>query len=184
LDHNIYPDEIERVLYYEKAVRRSVKALGAKIAEDYYGRTPVVICVLKGACLFFADLVKAMKIPLHTDFMIAKSYGDKAVSSGKLNIIKDIDTDMQGRHVLVADDIIDTGLTLSLITKNLIDRGAASVKTAVLLDKAMARTENFNPDYRCFEVGNEFIVGYGMDYAERFRNLPYIAVLKESVYTK
>jgi hypoxanthine phosphoribosyltransferase len=175
-------EDIREILITEEAIRNKVRELGRQLTEDYRGKNPLCICVLKGAALFMTDLVRQMDIPLEMDFMAVSSYGASTVSSGVVRIIKDLDTSVEGRHVLVVEDIIDSGLTLSYLLDLLRQRNAASIKVVTLLDKPHRRTVNLTPDYCGFTVPDAFVVGYGLDYAEKYRNLPYIGILKEEVY--
>jgi hypoxanthine phosphoribosyltransferase len=169
-------------LFSEEQIQEKVKELGRQIADDYRGRNPLVICVLKGAFIFMADLVKRIDIPLEIDFMAVSSYGNTTTSSGVVKIIKDLDTSVEGRDVLIVEDIIDSGLTLSYLIDVLERRNALSVKVVTLFDKPGRRTVGLEPDYKGFVIPDAFIVGYGLDYAERYRNLPYVGILKEAVY--
>jgi len=175
--------DVERLLFTEEEIKNAVETLGERITGDYAGEPPIVIGILKGSFIFMSDLVRSIKLDCDLDFMIAKSYGNAAVSSGTVNIVKDIDADITGRHVLIVEDILDTGRTLDAVRAILLHRSAKSVKIAALLDKVTAeRVSDLKADYKCFDVGNEFVVGYGLDYAENYRNLRYIGVLKREVY--
>ncbi|GAB6932075.1 hypoxanthine phosphoribosyltransferase [Calditerricola satsumensis] len=174
--------DIKEVLISEEAIREKVRELGEILSAEYAGKNPLVICVLKGAAFFMTDLVRQMNIPLEMDFMAVSSYGASTQSSGVVRILKDLDTAVEGRHVLVVEDIIDSGLTLSYLIDLLKRRNAASVKVVTLLDKPHRRTVDLKPDYCGFVVPDAFVVGYGLDYAEKYRNLPYIGVLKPEVY--
>lgn len=174
--------DIKEVLISEEAIREKVRELGEILSAEYAGKNPLVICVLKGAAFFMTDLVRQMNIPLEMDFMAVSSYGASTQSSGVVRILKDLDTAVEGRHVLVVEDIIDSGLTLSYLIDLLKRRNAASVKVVTLLDKPHRRTVDLKPDYCGFVVPDAFVVGYGLDYAEKYRNLPYIGVLKPDVY--
>ncbi|MCG0314377.1 MAG: hypoxanthine phosphoribosyltransferase [Calditerricola sp.] len=174
--------DIKEVLISEEAIREKVRELGQILSAEYAGKNPLVICVLKGAALFMTDLVRQMNIPLEMDFMAVSSYGASTQSSGVVRILQDLDTPVEGRHVLVVEDIIDSGLTLSYLIDLLKRRNAASVKVVTLLDKPHRRTVDLKPDYCGFVVPDAFVVGYGLDYAEKYRNLPYIGVLKPEVY--
>ncbi|MDR6227090.1 hypoxanthine phosphoribosyltransferase [Desmospora profundinema] len=176
-------EDIREVLLSQEAIREKVQELGQKLTQDYRDLNPLCICVLKGAFPFMSDLVRFMDIHLETDFMAVSSYGDSTQSSGVVRIVKDLDASVEGRHVLVVEDIIDSGLTLSYLLELLRGRNAASVKVVTLLDKPARRTTGLKPDYSGFEVPDAFVVGYGLDYAEKYRNLPYIGVLKEEVYS-
>lgn len=168
---------LEVLITSEKIVER-IRELGAEIARDYSGRNPLLVGVLKGACLFLSDLMRAIDIPLNVEFMAISSYGAEMRTSGEVRIMKDLDVAIEGRHILVVEDIVDTGLTLSYLLANLQSRGAASVKLAALLDKYERREKDVAIDYLGFPIPDKFVVGYGLDFAERYRNLPFIAVLK------
>ncbi len=177
-------NDIKEVLYTEQQLEQKVQELGRKISEDYQGRNLFVICVLKGAFIFMADLVKHITVPLELDFMAVSSYGQSTKSSGVVKIIKDLDVPLDGRDVLIVEDIIDSGLTLSYLIDILERRNAHSVSVVALFDKPARRTVELTPDYTGFTLPDEFIVGYGLDYAEKYRNLPYVGILKEEVYSK
>ena len=177
-------DDIQEVLYSKEELQNKVQELGAQIARDYEDKQLMVVGILKGANIFTADLCRAIPGLIQMEFMVVSSYGTSAVSSGKLTILKDIAKDLTGRHILLVEDIIDTGLTLSELKKELLARGAEDVKICTLLDKPAHRKTKVQVDYVGYTVPDEFIVGYGIDYAEFYRNLPYVAVLKRSVYEK
>ena len=160
------------------AIQARVKELGAQISNDYAGRNPLLIGVLKGAFMFLSDLMRAIEIPLGIEFIAISSYGAEMRTSGEVRILKDLDVAIEGRHILVVEDIVDTGLTLSYLLANLKSRGAETVKLAALLDKYERREKQVPIDYLGFKIPDRFVVGYGLDFAERYRNLPYIAVLK------
>ena len=166
------------VLIDEEQIRVRIKELGAQITNDYAGKNPLLIGVLKGACFFLSDLLRAIDTRLSIEFMAISSYGSSTRTSGEVRIMKDLDVPIEGRHILVVEDIVDTGLTLSYMLANLQSRGAASVKLAALLDKYERRQKEVKIDYLGFQIPDEFVVGYGLDFAERYRNLPFIAVLK------
>ena len=166
------------VLIPAEEIQNRIRELGAEIARDYSGRNPLLIGVLKGAFLFLSDLMRAANIPLNVEFMAISRYGAEMHSSGEVRILKDLDVAIEGRDILVVEDIVDTGLTLSYLLANLKSRGAASVKLAALLDKYERRQKEVPIDYLGFKIPNKFVVGYGLDFAERYRNLPFIAVLK------
>ncbi len=168
--------ETLEVLFDEKAIAERVETLGAEITKDYEGKDLLVIAILKGSFMFFSDLLKKIDLPLEIDFMSAKSYGD-ATHPGEVRIVKDLDNPIEGRHILIVEDILDTGQTLSALYKLLDVRGAASLRTCAFLDKTARRTVDFHADYKGYEIPDHFVVGYGLDYAERYRNLPYIAKL-------
>lgn len=175
-------NDIKEVLYSQEDIKAVAEKLGQEITKDYEGKNPIVICVLKGAILFMADIAREIKTYCELDFMDVSSYGDATVSSGEVKIIKDLDTSVKDRHVLIIEDIIDTGRTLERLVDLLEHRNAASVKICTLLDKPERRVEGVKPDYVGFEVPNEFVVGYGLDFAGRYRNLGYVGILKPEVY--
>ena len=158
--------------------RRASRSWAQQITRDYAGLNPLLIGVLKGACFFLSDLLRAIDTRLGIEFMAISSYGSSTRTSGEVRIMKDLDVPIEGRHILVVEDIVDTGLTLSYLLANLASRGAASVKLAALLDKYERRQKEVKIDYLGFQIPDEFVVGYGLDFAERYRNLPFIAVLK------
>src|SRR5215207_1934952 len=166
------------VLLSEEQIQSRVKELGAEITTAYAGRNPLLIGVLKGACFFLTDLLRSIDTRVGIEFMAISSYGSSTRTSGEVRIMKDLDVPIEGRHILVVEDIVDTGLTLSYLLANLQSRGAASVKLAALLDKHERRQKEVKIDYLGFPIPDEFVVGYGLDFAERYRNLPFIAVLK------
>ncbi|MCQ6268521.1 hypoxanthine phosphoribosyltransferase [Fictibacillus sp. WQ 8-8] len=177
-------DEIKEVLISEEVLQEKIKDLGKQLSEDYQDRFPLVVGVLKGALPFMADLIKRMDIHLEIDLMAVSSYGTSTVSSGEVKIIKDLDTSLEGRDVIIVEDIIDSGLTLSYLVQLFKTRNANSVKIVTLLDKPTGRKVDIKPDLTGFIVPDAFVVGYGLDYIERYRNLPYIGVLKPEVYEK
>jgi hypoxanthine phosphoribosyltransferase len=166
-------------LYSAEQIQRRIAELGAEIARDYEGRNPLLIGVLKGACIFISDLLRAIDLKLGIEFMAISSYGSSTRTSGEVRIVKDLDVAIEGRDILVVEDIVDTGLTLSYLLANLKSRGATSVKLAALLDKHERREREVAIDYLGFSIPDAFVVGYGLDFAERYRNLPYIAVIKD-----
>lgn len=175
-------NDIEKVLISEEEIQTKVKKLGAELTEEYKGRYPLFIGVLKGAMPFMADLIKRVDTHLEVDFMAVSSYGKSTVSSGEVKIVKDLDTSVEGRDVLIIEDIIDSGLTLSYLAELFHYRKAKSVKIVTLLDKPTGRKAKIKADMIGFTVPDEFVVGYGLDYAEHYRNLPYIGVLKPIIY--
>jgi len=179
----LHPD-IAKILLDEQTIQAKVRELAARLSEDYKGKSPVLICILKGAFMFTADLMRQMTIPARVDFMAISSYGNRARSSGVVQILKDLDSSIEGEHVVVVEDIIDSGLTLNYLRENLLSRRPASLRTCVLLDKPSRREVPYTPDYVGFQVPDEFVVGYGLDYAGLYRHLPYIGVLKPEVYQK
>ena len=178
----IHPD-IERVLISEAELQARVRELGAMVTEDYRDKEVILVVVLKGAVLFIGDLSRAMECDFTMDFMAVSSYGDNTQSSGVVRIVKDLDTELRDRHVLIVEDILDTGLTLKYLIRNFIARGAASVEVCACLVKEGAQATDINPRYIGFTVPNEFVVGYGLDYAEHFRGLAYIGVLRPEAYS-
>lgn len=177
-------NDIQEVLYDAQQISDKVKELGETLSKDFSGRNPLVICVLKGAFIFMADLVKEITEPLELDFMAVSSYGQSTKSSGVVKIIKDLDVSVEGRDVLIVEDIIDSGLTLSYLIDVLERRNAKSVTVVTLFDKPARRTVELEADYKGFTLPDEFVVGYGLDFAEKYRNLPYIGILKPQIYEK
>ena len=167
------------ILITTEQLQNRINQLGAEIAHDYAGKNPLLIGVLKGACTFLSDLMRAADIQLGIEFMAISSYGASMRTSGEVRILKDLDVAIEGRHILVVEDIVDTGLTLNYLLANLKSRGAASVKLAALLDKFERREKQVPIDYLGFQIPDKFVVGYGLDYAERYRNLPFIGVVKD-----
>ena len=180
---SIHPD-CERVMLTEEQLRARVKEIALAVDEEYADKRPLVVGILKGSIIFYADFIRFLSMPVELDFMAVSSYGSGAVSSGKLNIKKDLDRDVKGRDVIIVEDIIDSGFTLANLKALLYERGAASVKIVTLLNKAERREYEVAPDYNCFDIENEFVIGYGLDYDEQYRHLPYIGILKRSVYEK
>jgi hypoxanthine phosphoribosyltransferase len=166
------------VLISTDEIQKRIAEMGADLARDYAGKNPLMIGVLKGACTFLSDLMRAADIQLGVEFIAISSYGAEMRTSGEVRILKDLDVAIEGRHILVVEDIVDTGLTLSYLLANLKSRGAASVKLAALLDKYERREKDVPIDYLGFKIPDKFVVGYGLDFAERYRNLPYIGVVK------
>ncbi|WP_128896619.1 hypoxanthine phosphoribosyltransferase [Longirhabdus pacifica] len=178
----MHPD-IEKVLFTEEEIQQKIAQLGVQLSEEYKDRSPLVICVLKGAFIFMGDLVKRMNVPLEVDFMAVSSYGNLTQTSGEVKIIKDLDISVEGRDILIVEDIIDSGLTLTYLVDLLKRRSANSVKIVTLFDKPDRRRVSLQPDYKGFVVPDYFVVGYGLDYGEKYRNLPFIGILKEEIYT-
>jgi hypoxanthine phosphoribosyltransferase len=175
--------DIEEVLITQKQLQQKVEELGRQITRDYQGRTPLLLlCVLKGALMFVADLARAINLPLEMDFMVVSSYGSATESSGVVRIVKDLEEPIAGKHVLVVEDIVDSGLTLHYLLEVLRTRTPASLRVCTLIDKIKEREKIVTPDYIGFQVADRFVVGYGLDYAQHYRNLPYIGVLKPAVY--
>lgn len=175
-------DDVAEVLLDEATIQAKVRELAARIAEDYAGQEVTLVCILKGAVLFAADLLRALPMPVEIDFMAISSYGRGVRTSGVVRILKDLDHSIEGKHVLIVEDIVDSGLTLSYLLDTLSSRQPASMKVCVLLDKPERRVVDLTPDYVGFEIPDKFVVGYGLDYAEKYRNLPFIGVLKPKVY--
>ncbi|WP_019395104.1 hypoxanthine phosphoribosyltransferase [Priestia filamentosa] len=176
-------EDIKEVLISEEQLQEKVKELGKVLSEEYKDRFPLAIGVLKGAMPFMGDLLKRVDTYLEMDFLDVSSYGNSTVSSGEVKIIKDLDTSVEGRDILIIEDIIDSGLTLSYLVELFRYRKAKSIKIVTLLDKPSGRKSDIEADYIGFEVPNAFVVGYGLDYQEKYRNLPYIGVLKPEVYS-
>ena len=177
-------NDIQNVLLSEETIQARVREMGAQIAADYKDKNPVMICILKGAIMFYTDLLRAMPIRLSMDFMAVSSYGNRTKASGEVEIRKDLSNSIENRHVIIVEDIIDSGFTLTYLTRMLSARGAASIKICTLLDKPARRAPGITlvSDYSGFEVPDAFVVGYGLDYAEAYRNVPYIGVLKPEIY--
>ena len=176
--------DIKKVLVSHEEIVAAAKKLGQQLTADYQGKKPILVGILKGSVPFMAELIKHVDTDIELDFMLVSSYHGGTTSSGVINIIKDIDQDITGRDILFVEDIIDTGQTLKNLFNLFKERNAASVKIATLLDKPEGRIVDIEADYTCFTIPNEFVVGYGLDYDEYYRNLPYVGVLKEEVYTK
>ncbi|MDR7560416.1 MAG: hypoxanthine phosphoribosyltransferase [Armatimonadota bacterium] len=175
-------DDIDEILIPEAALAARIRELGQAISRDYNGKEPLLVGILTGAVLFVSDLLRHITIPCQLDFMATSSYGNGTDSSGIVRILKDLDQSIEGRHVLIVDDIIDTGLTMDYLLETLKARYPASLKVCALLDKVPRRLRPVPIDYRGFEIPDRFVVGYGLDYAGRYRNLPFICVLKPEVY--
>ena len=179
----LHPD-IEKVLFDEEEIASIVKRMGEQISCDYAGKDLVLIAVLRGAVVFMGDLMRAIDVPLAIDFMAVSSYGANAKSSGVVRIVKDLDMDIKGRDVLIVEDILDSGLTLKYLMKNLSNRGPASLEVAAFLWKDIeGKQAAINPKYVGTHCPDAFVVGYGLDFAERYRNLPYVGILKPEVYS-
>ncbi|MEW8973603.1 MAG: hypoxanthine phosphoribosyltransferase [Tissierellaceae bacterium] len=173
---------IKEVLISEEEIVKRVRELGEEITEDYRDKDLMLVGILKGAVIFMSELSKNIKLPIFMDFMAVSSYGKSSISTGEVKIIKDLDFSVEGKDILIVEDIIDTGLTLAYLKDNLKKRGARSVKIATLLDKPDRRNIEVHVDYLGFSVPDEFVVGYGLDYAEKYRNFPFVGALKEEVY--
>jgi len=176
-------EEVE-VLFTEEVIRLKIKELANEITRDYAGQEVLIVGILKGAFIFMADLVREIDLPLQLDFMDVSSYGQSTVSSGEVRIMKDLDDSIEGKNVLIVEDIIDTGLTLKYISDNLKQRGPKSLRICCLLDKPSRRQSSIKPDYIGFAIEDLFVVGWGLDYAERYRNYPAIGILNPAVYKK
>ena len=178
----LHPD-IQEILLDEQDIKDIVKKVGAEITRDYADKNPLVIAVLRGAVVFMADIMRAIECPLSIDFMAVSSYGDGVKSSGVVRIVKDLDTKIEGRHVIIVEDVLDSGLTLSYLVRMLKSRNPASIEIAAFLVKDIeGKRPAVDPRYVGTHVLDKFVVGYGLDYAERYRNLPFVGVLKPSVY--
>ena len=176
--------DLERILLTRDQIAQAVREMGQRITRDYAGRAPVMICILKGAVVFFSDLIREIDLPVTTEFMSISSYGSSTKSSGVVRILKDLDRDITGQDVLVVEDIVDSGLTLSYLKGVLQTRKAASISIVTLLDKPARRRVDLQVQYSCFNIPDAFVVGYGLDYDEKYRNLPDIGVLHPKIYSR
>ena len=174
-------DDVDRILFSAEQIQQRVQELGKQIAEDYGGREPHLITIVKGSIPFISDLMRAMDTNLSLDLLGVASY-EGTLSSGEVRLTKDLDHSIEGRHVLVVEDIIDTGLTLSYVLRNLRQRAPASLKVVTFLDKPDGRGTQIEADYVGFTIPDEFVIGYGLDWNQRYRNLPYVGILKRDVY--
>jgi hypoxanthine phosphoribosyltransferase len=174
--------DVKEILISSNEIKTRIKELGREISKDYDNKFPLLVCILRGAFLFLADLVREIDIPLSIDFMAISSYGGHVDSSGQVRILKDLDTPIDDKHVIIIEDIVDTGLTMDAVTRLLKTRRPKSIKICTLLDKVERRIIKIDIDYYGFRIPNKFVIGYGLDYEEEYRNLPYIGVLKEEVY--
>ena len=177
-------NDIQEILVSEQQLQEKVAELGAAISRDYAGKELMLVSILKGSVVFMADLMRAVTIPCNIDFMVVSSYGSSTTTSGLVKIVKDLDQDLSGKDVIIVEDILDTGVTLSNLVPMLKMRNPNSVKICTILDKPMRRKAQISADYSGFEIPDAFVVGYGLDYAESYRNLPYVGVLKPEVYQK
>lgn len=175
-------DDIDEILFSEEKIASIVRNMGRQISEDYVGKNLFMVSVLKGSLLFMADLMRAVTIPCSIDFLSVSSYGNGTASSGEVRILKDLDCSLEGKDLLVVEDILDSGVTLSFLVRTLSARKPASIRLCTFLDKPERRRVEIHPDYVGAVVPDKFIVGYGLDYAERYRNLPFVGVLKPEVY--
>ena len=176
-------EDVLRVLLSEDEIREKVRELGGKITADYKNSNLMLVTVLKGAVVFLADLMRQIDVPAEIDFMVVSSYGSGVKSSGVVKIVKDLDVPLAGKDILIVEDILDSGLTLSYIKELLESRGPRSIRIATLLDKPSRRKVDLQADYIGFSVPDEFVIGYGLDYDEKYRNLPYIGILTPEVYS-
>ena len=175
--------DIEKVFFSKEELAEIVKRLGAQISKDYEGKNLLLVSILKGSVIFMADLMREITVPCEIDFMCVSAYGNRTEASGNVRIIKDLDINLEGKDLLLVEDILDSGVTLSYVCRMLETRNPASIKICTLLDKPERRKSNIKADYAGTFVPNEFVVGYGLDYAEKFRALPYVGVLKPEVYS-
>jgi hypoxanthine phosphoribosyltransferase len=177
-------NDIESILMTEEQLHEKVCEIGRRISEDYEDKFPVFVGVLKGSFMFMADIMRQVTIPCQVDFMAVSSYGSGTSTTGAVKINKDLSQDIEGRHVVIIEDILDSGVTLGYLTKYLQNRNPASITIATLLDKPARRTVPFDPDFRGTIIPDEFVIGYGLDYDEKYRNLPFVGILKREVYEK
>lgn len=175
-------NDIKEVLYNEEQITEITNDLGSRISKDYAGKNPIIISVLKGSFIFMADLVRKIDIPCEIDFMVVSSYGSGTSTSGEVQIIKDLAYTIDKRDVIIVEDILDSGVTLSYLTSILRKRGANSIEICTFLNKPSRRKADVYVKYNGFDIEDEFVVGYGLDYAEKYRNLPYVGILKREVY--
>ena len=176
--------DIEKVLFSEQQIEEIVSRLGAEISRDYQGKNLLLVGILKGSVVFMADLMREIDLPCNIDFMAVSSYGSGTKSSGVVKIIKDLDQSIEGKDLLIVEDILDSGMTLSYLSNLLRQRNVSSIRIATLLDKPERRVADVKADYFCFTVPDEFVVGYGLDFDQQYRHLPYIGVLKPEIYEK
>ena len=174
--------DVGSILYSKEVLEERIKELGQEISKDYSGKKLIVVGVMKGANIFVADLIRHLDVDIILDFIVVSSYGQSTETTGVIRLIKDLDENIDSEHVLIVEDIVDSGLTLDYLVKNFYTRHPKSIKICTLLNKVERRQVDMTVDYIGFQVPDEFIVGYGIDYAERYRNLPYVGVLKRSVY--
>lgn len=177
-------DDMKYILLDRETIAARVKELGAQITKDYAGKKPLMVCILKGSTIFYADLVRCIDLQIDMEFMKASSYGSATVSSGKVTVVGALDDKIKGRDVILVEDIIDSGRTIAFLKEDMLNKGVASLKVASLLDKPDRRVSDVQPDYSGFVVPDEFVVGYGLDYDQQYRNFPDIGVLKPEVYGK
>lgn len=175
-------NDIEKILISEKDIKKAVKKMGKQISKDYEDKNLMLVAILKGSVIFMADLMRAISVPINIDFMAVSSYGGGTKTSGIVRILKDLDHDLSEKDILIVEDILDSGMTLSYLKGILSQRNVKSIRIATLLDKPERRIADVTADYFCFTVPDEFVVGYGLDYDQQYRHLPYIGVLKPEVY--
>lgn len=180
-DCPLYAD-LSEIMLTEEQIKAAVHQLGVKVTEDYQGENPLLICILKGSAVFFTDLIREIDLPLEIDFMAISSYGASTVS-GEVKMVKDLDRSIENRNVLIVEDIVDSGRTLAYLKRILCNRGAKSIRIVSLLDKPSRRVVPLDVDYTAFEIPDAFVVGYGLDYNEKYRNLPVIGVLDKRIYS-
>lgn len=176
--------DVSEILITGEQIREKTAELARQITADYEGKNPLLVCILKGGLMFLADLIRQIRLPVEIDFMAVSSYGDATESSGVVRILMDLETNIQGRHVLLVEDIIDTGRTLNYIIQNLRTRGPASLRICALLNKPARRELDIPVEYVGFDIPDRFVVGYGLDYGEIYRNLPFVGVLKPELYSE
>ncbi len=179
----LYQD-LEKILVTREDIAKAVKTLGEELTEHFRGKSPIFVCILKGASVFFTDLIREVDLPLTTDFMVVSSYGSSTKTTGVVKIVKDLDKPVVGRDVVLVEDIVDSGMTLSYLKRVFANREAASVSIVTLLDKPARRRVDLTVDYSCFNLPDAFVVGYGLDFDEKYRNLPDIGVLHPRIYEK
>lgn len=182
--NNLQYKDLEKILITESQLNERINQLARQLSKEYDGKRPLMVAILKGSIMFYTDLVRAMTIPVETDFMSISSYGNGTKTSGEVKLIKDLDRIIEGKDLIIVEDIVDSGYTLDYLKRLLSARKPKSIKICTLLDKAERREVDLTPDYKGFDIGNEFVVGYGLDFAELYRNLPEIGVLKPEVYQK
>ena len=180
----MYEEFLERVLFSEEQIENKVKEIASQITKEYAGKKPLMVAILKGSVMFFSDLVRRIETDLEIDFMAISSYGSGSRSSGEVKMIKDLDKRIEGRDIIIVEDIIDSGYSMKYLKNLLSARNPASIKICTLLDKPSRRQTDVQADYKGFEVENEFVIGYGLDYDGLYRNLPFVGILKRSVYEK
>ena len=176
--------DVETILLDEEVLANRIHELGEEISTDFAGEEVTLVGILKGASVFTSDLIRQISLTAYIDYMVVSSYGNSAETSGVVRILKDLEDNIEGKNIIIVEDIIDTGLTLAYLRENLLSRHPKSVKICTLLDKPARRVKEINIDYKGFEVPDEFIIGYGIDYAEKYRNLPFVGILKREVYEK